>query len=308
MKLQAFTTLEAVLRTGSLTAAAREVNLTAGAVGLQMKQIEAFVGHPLFDRSGLQIRPLPLAAEVAAVMQRARLELSALRRPAQAAVEGLVEIGVIESMQAQLLPRVLQSLRQRHPGLRVVPHRGRSAELTSAVKSGALDAAVVAQPETGGSSRLAWLPLSRVPLSLVVPPNAPALTPAEYFARYEWIQYARDTIAGRQAVRYVHLHFQSVQRGLELDAVRAILAMVNAGLGLSVVQLSEPNICLPYPVQVVPLARAPMLSFAFVQRAGDSESRRINVVRDAVREAAGLSGLPVADTPSRAPGRSRPDG
>jgi len=285
MKWEAFATLEAVLRTGTLAAAAREANLTAGAVGLQMKQLEAFVGHPLFDRSGLQVRPLPLAGEVAAVMRRARLELDALRRPASRALEGTVELGVIESMQPLVLPGALQALRRLHAGLRVRPHRGRSADLTHAVKAGTLDAAVVAQPETGGSSRLAWHPLLRCPLSLVLPPDAPDLPVAELLERYEWIAYDPGTIAGRLAARYLQRHYRIRAGDLELDTVRAVLAMVSAGLGASVVQLSEPNIRMACPVKVIELPQAPVLQFSLVTRRADAADRRIQAV---VRAIAGL--------------------
>ena len=64
MKIEMFDTLDAVLRGGSLAAAASETNLTASAVSMQMKQIEAYLGQPLFDRSGHAIRPTPLAHEV----------------------------------------------------------------------------------------------------------------------------------------------------------------------------------------------------------------------------------------------------
>ncbi|QHJ01276.1 LysR family transcriptional regulator [Xylophilus rhododendri] len=293
MKWEAFATLDAVLRTGTLAAAAKETNLTAGAVGLQMKQLEAFVGHQLFDRSGLQVKPLPLAGQVAAIMRRAQGELDVLRRPASIVLEGPLELGVIESMQPLLLPGALQALRRAHPGLRVHPHRGKSAELTHAVKAGNLDAAVVAQPEQGASSRLDWHALMHCPLSLVVPPDAPAgASPAALFQRYEWIQYDRASIAGRLAARYLQKHFKPRAGGLELDGVRAVLAMVNAGLGLSMVQLSEPGIALPFPVRVIALPQAPVIRFSLVSRSADALSRPLAAVREALGEAARERGLP----------------
>ena len=57
MKIEMFDTLDAVLRGGSLAAAASETNLTASAVSMQMKQLETYLGQPLFDRSGHAIRP-----------------------------------------------------------------------------------------------------------------------------------------------------------------------------------------------------------------------------------------------------------
>ena len=64
MKIEAFQTLEAVLRHGSFSAAAARMNLTPSAVSMQMKQLEQYVGQTLFDRSGLQVQPMPLARQV----------------------------------------------------------------------------------------------------------------------------------------------------------------------------------------------------------------------------------------------------
>jgi len=61
-------TLDAVLRGGSLAAAASETNLTASAVSMQMKQLEAYLGQPLFDRSGHAIRPTPLGDAMTAAL------------------------------------------------------------------------------------------------------------------------------------------------------------------------------------------------------------------------------------------------
>jgi DNA-binding transcriptional LysR family regulator len=285
MKVEAFAMLEAVLLHGSIAAAAREANLTASAVSVQMKQLETYLGQQLFDRSGLQVKPLPLAFEVSAVMARARGELEALRRTTGPKVEGSVRLGVIESMQPLILPRTLQVLRQRYPGLRIHPSRGRSAELTHAVKAGEIDGAVVAQPDTGGSSRLHWHEVMRWPLSLVVPPNETATSLDELFARHEWIRYDSRTIAGRAANRYVNARVRGATSSFELDAVRAIVAMVSAGLGISIVQLSEPGISATFPIRVVALENAPQLRFALVTRVSDADSRLLLALRDAIDQA-----------------------
>lgn len=274
--------LEAVLRHGTIAAAAREANLTASAVSIQMKQLEAYLGQQLFDRSGLQVKPLRLAFEVSGVMARARGELEALRRTTGVRVEGSLRLGVIESMQPLVLPKSLQWLRQRYPDLRVHPSRGRSAELTHAVKAGEIDGAIVAQPETGGSSRLHWHPVMRCPLSLVVPPRETETSLSKLFARYEWIRYDSRTIAGRAAARYIHARARAASGTLELDAVRAIMAMVSAGLGISLVQLSEPGIVTAFPVRVLALPDAPELRFTLVTRVSDADSRPLAALREAI--------------------------
>ena len=90
----------------------------------------------------------------------------------------------------------MSELRARYPRLELRPTRGRSIGLTDAVKSGELDAAVVAEPEGGGSVRLHWQPLLRSEMRLIVPPEATETSVPALFKQYEWIRYDRQTISG----------------------------------------------------------------------------------------------------------------
>jgi len=283
MKIEMFDTLYAVLRGGSLAAAASETNLTASAVSMQMKQIEAYLGQPLFDRSGHAIRPTPLAHEVAAAMRQGMQHLQSLLRRSVVAIEGLVRLGIIESMMPMLLPGTLSELGTRYPRLELRPTRGRSIGLTDAVKSGELDAAVVAQPEGGGSVRLNWRQLLRSEMRLIVPPEATENSVTALFKQYEWIRYDRQTISGMLAARYVTRQVRTGRGALELDSVPAIVAMVSAGLGIALVHLVDAGFCQSYPVRFVRLARgAPAVQMSLVTRKADADSRPLRAVGDAM--------------------------
>lgn len=283
MKIDAFATLDAVLRGGTLAAAAAEMNLTPSAVSMQMKQMEVYFGQPLFDRSGLQVRPMPLAHEAASAMRGALQQVAALRKRHSTAIAGTVRLGVIDSMQPVVLPGTIRLLRERYPQLEVKPARGRSAGLTAAVKAGELDAAVVAQPERGASGRLRWQPLVRHELVLVAPPTATESSVAALFRQYEWIRYDRGTISGALAVRYVNTQVPEKRGHLEFDSVGAIVPMVSAGLGIAVVQIADFTLCQSYPVRIVRLGRhAPVLQMSLVSRKADDDDRPIGALRDAI--------------------------
>lgn len=283
MKIDAFSTLDAVLRCGSFAAAANEMHLTASAVSMQMKQLELFLGQPLFDRSGHQVRPTGLAHDVASAMRDGLQQLHALRRRAPRAVEGVVKLGVIESMLPVLLPGTLVELKARYPQLALQPTRGRSTGLTDAVKAGHLDAAVVAEPAQGGSARLHWQPLFRREMRLIAPPAAPETTVPALFRQHDWIRYDRQTISGALAARYVAAHVQSRRGTLELDSVPAIVALVSAGLGIAVVHLVDAGICQTHPVRFVRLGRgAPAVQMSLVTRKADADSRLLLAVREAM--------------------------
>jgi DNA-binding transcriptional LysR family regulator len=283
MKLSFFATLEAVLRTGSLAGAAREMHVTPSAVSMQMKQLEAHFGQPLFDRAGLSVRPRPIALEIAGTMRETLDRLESLRRKTGASVEGQVRLGVTETMQAMLLPAAMAWLRVEHPALHVRPVRGRSLELVEAVKAGELDAAVVIQPSAGGSQRLLWYPVLRRELVLVVPGEAPEARAPALLAAHEWIRFDPETSTGRQAARWVRDHAPGARPTVELQSVPAIVAMVSAGLGVSLVPEPDPQIVKAYGVRVVRLGReAPHLQVSLVARRGDADSRKLQVLRDSM--------------------------
>ncbi|WP_459615505.1 LysR family transcriptional regulator [Bordetella sp. 2513F-2] len=284
MKIETFYTLEAVLQAGTFAGAARQANVTPSAVSMQMKQLELYLGKPLFDRSGLQARPNRLAHEVAALLRDGLRGLEALRTGHSLAVEGLVRLGVIESLQPVVLPGIMRFLRERHPRLELRLSRGRSSTLTAAVKAGEIDAALVAQPPTGGSARLRWTPMLRRELVVVAPPDAQDNSVAALFRQYDWIRYDRGTVTGTMAHQYVSANVSEVHGTLEFDSAPAIVAMVSAGLGLSVLQMPDPQALQNYPVRIVRLGRgAPVLQLSMVTRKHDDDNRLVDAVREAMQ-------------------------
>lgn len=286
MKIEAFSTLEAVLRTGSFAAAAAEMHLTPSAVSMQMKQLEQYLGQPLFDRSGLQVKPHVAAFDVSAAMRDGLQRLDSLRRRTSLAIEGTVRLGVIESLMPALLPPTLTRLRAHHPRLRVQPIRGRSASLIADVKAGRLDGAVVALPAKGGSERLRWRPIGRRELVLIAPPDATETTPSALLRKHDWIRYDRETVTGAMAARHVHSLLPDKRGAYELDSASAIIAMVSAGLGVSIIHLLDDHLRQAYPLREVRLGRsAPVLELTLVTRKGDDDDRALAVLRDTMEEA-----------------------
>ncbi len=286
MKLDTFSTLDAVLRGGSFAAAAAEMNLTASAVSMQMKHLEQYLGQALFDRSGQQVRPTALAHDVAASMREGLRQLQALRRRTPLAVDGVVRIGLIESVLPSLLPDLFTELRGRYPRLELRPMRGRSGGLTDAVKAGELDAAIVAEPQTGGSARLNWHPLLRREMRLIAPLSAVETSVPVLFRQYDWVRYDRKTISGGLAARYVASHVRHQRGLLELDSIAGIVALVSAGVGISLVHLFDTGICQTYPVRIVRLGRgSPTVQMSLVTRKADADSRPLLAVKEAMMAA-----------------------
>ena len=289
MKFSFFETLEAVLRTGSLSRAADEMNLTPSAVSMQMKQVEIFFGQPLFDRSGLQVKPMPFAHEVASVMQLPMQQIEQLRRRNSIQIEGTIRLGVIESMQASLLPGVIQHLLKKHPALQLKPARGRAVELIAAVKANELDAAIVVQPVKGGSQRLHWQHLFKNELVVIAPPNAKAAKIHQLFCDYPWIRFDASTSTGKLAAQWIGQKMPQAQRSMDLPSVHAVLSMVNAGLGVSMVPSIDPRMMIAYPVRVYPIGRgAPALNVVLLTRKNEPKTRLMDALFESIQAAASI--------------------
>jgi DNA-binding transcriptional LysR family regulator len=286
MKIDAFATLEAVLRCGTFAAAAIERCVTPSAVSMQMKQLEKYLGQPLFDRSGQQVRATAFAREVTELMRGPRMELDLLRKRSTVVVEGILRLGIIESMQPVVLPGTMHYLQEHYPKLEINPARGRSRGLTTDVNAGELDAALVAEPQAGGSTRLRWTPMLRRELVLVAPPLATEKSITDLFKKYQWIKYDRGTVTGSLASRFVSANIGEIRSKLEFDSASAIVAMVSAGLGISIVQVASSVLLQNYPVRVIRLGpAAPILQLSLVTRKPDDDSRALQALKQAMHAA-----------------------
>jgi DNA-binding transcriptional LysR family regulator len=282
VKLEAFNTLVAVLRHGSFAAASEFVHLTPSAVSLQIKQLEEYFGQPLFDRSARKVRPTAFAEELAARSRSALGEIEALRRNFEGSVSGRIRLGTIESVQMELLPGTFSALRAVAPALMLHFVRGSTASLLDDLKAGRIDAAVVVRPPSGGSSRLSWTPLRQETFVMVVPSGARGSKPQDFLQAYDWIRLDRSLSAGRVAARYVEQLVPGVRRSIELPGIEGIVAMVSAGLGVSVVPRLRSELLRGYDVRQVSLGTSRLSrEIALVCRSADAEDRRQLAIRDA---------------------------
>lgn len=145
-QLEAFV---ATLDAGSFTAAADALDVSQPAVAEQIQRLEAAIGQALFARQARGVHPTPAAVEIE---PHARRAIEAVRATMEVASEantvgsGSVAFGTFGSPQHYGLTELIRAFLAVHPGspLRIV---GRNSSSTAdAVRSGALDAAVVALP------------------------------------------------------------------------------------------------------------------------------------------------------------------
>lgn len=110
----------AVFESGSLSAAARALNLSQPTVRARLEALETAIGTVLFTRSAHGLIPTPRARAMAAPARAMAHASGALLRAASADADlpaGAVRISVSEVVGIEVLPPILAPLYRTHPGL-----------------------------------------------------------------------------------------------------------------------------------------------------------------------------------------------
>lgn len=110
----------AVSRGGSLSAAARSLNLTQPTLSRQIATLESMLGLPLFTRSTDGLRPTERALSLlphAEAMAAAAASLLRAASGADDALQGTVRLAASEAMGGLVLPSMLARFRNANPGV-----------------------------------------------------------------------------------------------------------------------------------------------------------------------------------------------
>jgi molybdate transport repressor ModE-like protein len=172
LDIRHFVTLDAVARTGSLSAAAKTLGYTQSAVSQQISRLEALVGQRILNRSaGSRSSTLTPAGRVLlrhAESLRATLELAAADIDALArGLTGILRVGCYESVGGALLPEVLDGFTREFPDVQVaLTEVADDGELLDRVDRDDLDLTFVVFPLVEG--RFTSRSLAKDPYVLVV--------------------------------------------------------------------------------------------------------------------------------------------
>lgn len=110
----------AVIDTGSLSAAARELGAAQPTVRRRIEDLEAQLGVALFTRSPSGLTPTAVGRDLAQHARAMAIAAASLARAASAeagAASGVVRITASEVVGMEVLPPILARLREDHPGL-----------------------------------------------------------------------------------------------------------------------------------------------------------------------------------------------
>ena len=270
----------AVAEEGAISAAARRLGVSPSAISQQLTGLEAALGATLLDRSA---RPMGLTPAGAMFRRHAQTILNAEAEAradlAVADLSGLttLRLGMIEDFDAEVTPRLLQALARDLKGCRFLLETGASHRLLDQLEARALDVVVAADLGTEAADD-GWRevhPLLTEPFVAVTPRG-------KGHEGLPLIQYTARHLMGRQiAAHLARLNIRLAHR-YELDSYRAILAMVAAGEGWTILTplALHHAASLRAAVEVAPLPFAPLERTL-------SLSARAGVLRDMPGQIAG---------------------
>ncbi|MFJ4677119.1 MULTISPECIES: LysR family transcriptional regulator [unclassified Kitasatospora] len=246
MELRQLEYFVAVAEERNFTRAAERVHISQSGVSAQIRQLERELGAELFDRSA---RVVTLTVAGKAALEHARQALAAARAVGQAVgevtdlVRGSLRLGMVAGCTLTPLFDGLAAFHRAHPGVELALLEDDSEHLTEAVRSGALDLALIGRPAPAPDGLDAHVVVSE-PLVAAVPPGHPLLdgdgdgpTLAELLA-HPLVCMPRGT--GLRAV----LDRDCAARGLtprialEAGAATAIADLAVRGLGVAVLSRS----------------------------------------------------------------------
>ena len=222
-----------VVQEGGVTRAAEKLHRVQSNVTTRVRQLEADLGVQLFIREGKRLHLSPEGKVLLDYADRL-LDLAQEAREAlhDAEPRGPLRLGAMESTAAMRLPVPMNEYLRRYPKVSLELRAGNTKELATAVLSGELDVALMAEPFA--EAPFEALPIYDEELVIVAPVGHPPIkSPRD--ARPQAILAFEAGCSYRQRLEawFAH-HGDMPDRIVEISSYHAMLGCVVAGMGISV--------------------------------------------------------------------------
>ena len=227
-----------VARHLSFIRAAEELSLTPPAVSMQIKELEAQVGLPLFDRSS---RSVSLTTVGEYVLAHTRRVLAVLRDAEDMVARfrglqgGMLDVAMVSTAK-YFLPRMLALFRDEHPGIEIRLQVGNNRDqVVALLQQGEVELAIMGRPPMEWATRAE--PFAMHPHVLVTSVDHP-------FARMEQVParaltgegfIMREPGSGTRAALDEYMQAQHITPRvvMQMSSNEAIKQAVMAGMGVS---------------------------------------------------------------------------
>lgn len=229
----------AVARRQSFTAAARELFVTQPAVSMQVKELEAGCGLPLFEKVGRRIQLTEAGQEIARCaeavaerLQQAEGHLDDLR----GLKTGTLKLGAVSTAK-YFAPSLLGAFKSGHPEITIRLSVGNREDVIRELAENESDLVIMGRPPRELDTVAE--PLARHPLVIVAAPSHPLTArrriPIEQLAQESFLM--REPGSGTRTA--MEQAFQergaSYRTSMEMSSNETIKQAVMAGMGISLI-------------------------------------------------------------------------
>ena len=246
-------------RLGTIAAVAQAHTYTPSAVSQQLATLEREAGTGLLERTGRRVTLTPAgqvlarhASTVLAALEEAGVALAAVRSgPA-----GPVRIGAFPSAMRTVLPAALVALGREHPALELLVTELDPAAVPAALRERRLDAGLVHDYDVapaGIGTDLESVPVLDEAVHVAVPVPTGITRFGPELADQPWILAGPGTLCHEVTLRICHAAGFTPRARHRADDFAAVLALVAAGLGVSLV----PELAATHPPAGVRLIPTP---------------------------------------------------
>lgn len=280
----------AVAKERNFRRAAEKCFVSQPALSLAIKKLEEDLGVLIFERSRTDVTTTPIGEQIVEQAIRAIEEVAHIREIAKQGnnqLAGAFRLGLIYSVGPYLLPEIIPILRRTAPDMPLDIEENLTVQLEAQLKSGVIDAAVVALPfDVPG---IKTMPLYDEKYVVMVPADHP-------WANRKSIQ-ANQLIDEKVLLLnsghcYSHQVLQACpdlsRKGqvLQGNSLETIRNMVASNLGITVLPCSAATERYVNPlVKVIPFAApVPVRRIALAWRKSYSRELAVNCLAEAIKE------------------------
>lgn len=294
IKIEMLRAFCAVAQAGNLADAANRLGRTQSAVSMTLKQLETHLGSPLFEGER-KSRLTPLGEQVLRLGQSQISQfdstVSAIELSARAP-QGVLRLSAVPSVAALAFPKILRTMTERHPGMRIEMRDADTAHVLEALVQGWADIGIASARHVlrGVESRL----LFRDPFGLVLSETLPlAQSPGPLrIADVFTAPFLRNALCDQIETPEFQTHLAEV--AITVHNTQSLLAMLREGEWVTVL----PRLVTEYAPQGLvfrPIVDLPDMRQVYLYtREQSSSSEIIKEATGIIEDAAGVLAHPLA--------------
>ncbi len=236
MTISKYEIFNTIVELGSLTKAAEKLHLTQSGVSYAISTLESELGFSLLKRNRSGVSLTSNGERILIFIQKILQQEELLQQEVisiKSLNTGTVRLGTLSSVSMQWLPGILSRFHEAYPLIEVKTYLGCYDEMSDWISNSTIDFGFVSLPT---SKPFEVMPLKKDKLVVLLPPDHPLQYQkfisfnqlrGEHFIMPQW--GSDDNIK-----RLLHENKVKLQVKYELMEERTIFAMVQMGLGISI--------------------------------------------------------------------------